>query len=59
LSQGELLFSTLTTLNGATPTYFKVANEVDSLAVPEPLTIFGSILGLRVLGAVKQKRKQQ
>ena len=59
LSQGELLFSTLETLNGATPADFKVANEVDSLAVPEPLTVFGSILGLGVLGAVKRKRKQQ
>jgi len=60
LQQGELLFSTLAgTLNGATPAEFKVANEVDSLAVPEPLTIFGSILGLGVLGAVKRKRKQQ
>jgi hypothetical protein len=59
LSQGELLFSTIMTLNGATPAEFKVANKVDSLAVPEPLTIFGSILGLGVLGAVKQKRKQQ
>ena len=60
LSQGELLFSTLAgTLNGATPADFKVANEVDSLAVPEPLTVFGSILGLGVLGAVKRKRKQQ
>jgi hypothetical protein len=60
LSQGELLFSTLAgTLNGATPADFKVANEVDSLAVPEPLTVFGSILGLGILGAVKQKRKQQ
>jgi hypothetical protein len=59
LQQGELLFSTLAgTLNGATPADFKVANEVDSLAVPEPLTIFGSILGLGVLGAVKRKRKQ-
>ena len=58
--QGELLFSTLAdTLNGATPADFKVANEVDSLAVPEPLTVFGSILGLGVLGAVKRKRKQQ
>lgn len=62
--QGELLFSTLAgTLNGATPANFKVANEVDSLAVseavPEPLTVFGSILGLGVLGAVKRKRKQQ
>jgi len=28
-------------------------------AVPEPLTVFGSILGLGVLGAVKRKRKQQ
>lgn len=60
LQQGELLFSTLAgTLNGATPADFKVANEVDSLAVPEPLTIFGSILGFGVLGAVKRKRKQQ
>lgn len=60
LPQGELLFSTLAgTLNGATPADFKVANEVDSLAVPEPLTIFGSILGVGVLGAVKRKRKQQ
>jgi hypothetical protein len=59
LPQGELLFSTLNTLNGATPANFKVANEVDSLAVPEPLTVFGSILGLGVLGAVKRKRKQQ
>jgi len=60
LSQGELLFSTLNgTLNGATPADFKVANEVDSLAVPEPLTVFGSILGLGVLGAMKRKRKQQ
>jgi hypothetical protein len=60
VQQGELLFSTLAgTLNGATPAEFKVANEVDSLAVPEPLTIFGSILGLGVLGAVKRKRKQQ
>jgi hypothetical protein len=58
LSQGELLFSTLNTLNGATPADFKVANEVESLAVPEPLTVFGSILGLGVLGAVKRKRKQ-
>ena len=58
--QGELLFSTLAgTLNGATPADFKVANEVDSEAVPEPLTVFGSILGLGVLGAVKRKRKQQ
>jgi PEP-CTERM putative exosortase interaction domain len=58
LSQGELLFSTLAgTLNGATPADFKVANQVDSLAVPEPLTVFGSILGLGVLGAVKRKRK--
>jgi hypothetical protein len=42
----------------------KAANLVDSLdenslAVPEPLTVFGSILGLGVLGAVKRKRKQQ
>jgi hypothetical protein len=60
LSQGELLFSTLDgTLNGATPANFKVANEVDFFAVPEPLTVFGSILGLGVLGAVKRKRKQQ
>jgi hypothetical protein len=59
LPQGELLFSTLETLNGATPADFKVANQVDSLAVPEPLTVFGSILGLGVLGAVKRKRKQQ
>ena len=60
LSQGELLFSTLAgTLNGATPADFKVAYEVDSLAVPEPLTVFGSILGLGVLGAVKRKRKPQ
>jgi len=60
LSQGELLFSTLAgTLNGATPADFKVATEVDSLAVPEPLTVFGSILGLGILGAVKRKRKQQ
>lgn len=60
LSQGELLFSTIDgTLNGATPANFKVANEVDSLAVPEPLTVFGSILGLGILGAVKRKRKQQ
>jgi hypothetical protein len=60
LSQGELLFSTLAgTLNGATPADFKVANEVDSLAVPEPLTVFGSILGLGILGAVKRKRQQQ
>jgi hypothetical protein len=59
LLQGELLFSTLQTLNGATPAEFKVANQVDSLAVPEPLTVFGSILGLGVLGAVKRKRKQQ
>jgi hypothetical protein len=60
LQQGELLFSTLAdTLNGATPADFKVANEVDSLAVPEPLTIFGSILGLGALGAMKRKRKQQ
>jgi len=60
LQQGELLFSTLAgTLNGATPANFKVANEVDSLAVPEPLTIFGSILGLGALGAMKRKRKQQ
>ena len=59
LSQGELLFSTIDgTLNGATPADFKVANEVDSLAVPEPLTVFGSILGLGILGAVKRKRKQ-
>lgn len=61
---GKLLFSTIDgTLNGATPANFKVANEVDSLAVseavPEPLTIFGSMLGLGVLGAVKRKRKQQ
>ena len=28
-------------------------------SVPEPLTVFGSILGLGILGAVKQKRKQQ
>jgi hypothetical protein len=59
LSQGELLFSTLYTLNGATPADFKVADQVDSLPVPEPLTVFGSILGLGVLGAVKRKRKQQ
>jgi hypothetical protein len=60
LSQGELLFSTvLPPLNGATPANFKVANEVDSLPVPEPLTVFGSILGLGVLRAVKRKRKQQ
>jgi len=59
VQQGELLFSTLETLNGAAPADFKVANEVDSLAVPEPLTIFGSILGLGVLGTVKRKRKQQ
>jgi hypothetical protein len=60
LPQGELLFSTLArTLNGATPANFKVAKQVDSLAVPEPLTVFGSILGLGVLGAVKRKRKQQ
>jgi hypothetical protein len=59
LPQGELLFSTLAgTLNGATPANFKVAKQVDSLAVPEPLTFFGSILGLGVLGAVKRKRKQ-
>jgi hypothetical protein len=57
--QGELLFSTLFASNGATPATFKVANEVDSLPVPEPLTVFGSILGLGVLGAVKRKRKQQ
>jgi hypothetical protein len=58
--RGELLFSTIDgTLNGATPANFKVANEVDSLAVPEPLTVFGSILGLGILGAVKRKRKQQ
>jgi hypothetical protein len=59
LSQGELLFSTLESLNGATPADFKVANEIDSLAVPEPLTVFGSILGLGILGAVKRKRQQQ
>jgi hypothetical protein len=60
LSQGELLFSTLySTLNGAIPADFKVANQVDSLAVPEPLTVFGSILGLGVLGAVKRKREKQ
>jgi hypothetical protein len=59
LPQGELLFSTLETLNGATPADFKVANQVDPLAVPEPLTVFGSILGLGFLGAVKRKRKQQ
>jgi hypothetical protein len=61
LSQGELLFSSILTgtLNGATPVDFKVANQVNSLAVPEPLTVFGSILGLGVLGAVKRKRKQQ
>jgi hypothetical protein len=59
LLQGELLFSTLDGLNGATLADFKVANQVDSLAVPEPLTVFGSILGLGVLGAVKRKRKQQ
>jgi hypothetical protein len=58
LPQGELLFSTLDALNGATQATFKVANQVDSFAVPEPLTIFGSILGLGVLGAVKRKRKQ-
>jgi hypothetical protein len=61
--QGELLFSTLGILNGATIADFKVANQVDSLvvseAVPEPLTVFGSILGLGVLGAVKRKRNQQ
>lgn len=61
--QGQLLFSTIFPLNGATPADFKVANQVDSLAVPEavpePLTVFGSILGLGVLGAVKRKRKQQ
>jgi hypothetical protein len=59
VQQGELLFSTLDALNGATQATFKVANQVDSFAVPEPLTIFGSILGLGVLGAVKRKRKQQ
>ena len=71
LQQGDLLFSTITgTLNGATPANFKVANRVDSLNgatapdddspdVPEPLTVFSSILGLGVLGAVKRKRKQQ
>jgi hypothetical protein len=59
LPQGELLFSTFETLNGATRANFKVANEVDSLVVPEPLTVFGSILELGVLGAVKRKRKQQ
>jgi len=59
LPQGELLFSTLLTLNDATPADFKVADQVDSLPVPEPLTVFGSILGLGVLGAVKRKRKQQ
>ena len=59
LPQGELLFSTILASNGATQAIFKVANEVDSLAVPEPLTVFGSILGLGVLGAVKRKRKQQ
>ena len=59
LPQGELLFSTLDgTLNGATQPEFKLANQVDSFAVPEPLTVFGSILGLGVLGAVKRKRKQ-
>ena len=59
LPQGELLFSTILASNGATQAIFKVAKEVDSLAVPEPLTVFGSILGLGVLGAVKRKRKQQ
>jgi hypothetical protein len=60
LSQGKLLFSTLSNpLNGSTPVFFKVANEVDTLTVPEPLTVVGSILGLGVLGAVKRKRKQQ
>jgi hypothetical protein len=57
--QGKLLFSTILTSNGATPADFKVADQVDSLPVPEPLTVFGSILGLGVLGAVKRKRKQQ
>ena len=55
LPQGELLFSTILTSNGATPADFKVANQVESLPVPEPLTVFGSILGLGVLGAVKRK----
>ncbi|MEO8894103.1 MAG: PEP-CTERM sorting domain-containing protein [Coleofasciculaceae cyanobacterium] len=64
LPQGKLLFSTLAgTLNGATPANFKVANLVDSSdpcePVPEPLTVFGSILGVGVLGAVKRKQKQQ
>jgi hypothetical protein len=59
LPQGELLFSTIDAFNGAIPADFKVANQVDSLPVPEPLTVFGSILGLGVLGAVKRKRKQQ
>jgi hypothetical protein len=57
---GELLFSTINgTLNGATPADFKIANQVGPSPVPEPLTVFGSILGLGVLGAVKRKRKQQ
>jgi hypothetical protein len=59
LPQGELLFTTLNSSNGATQAIFKVANHVDSLPVPEPLTVFGSILGLGVLGAVKRKCKQQ
>ncbi len=38
----------------------EVAFTGDPVAsVPEPLTVFGSILGLGILGAVKQKRKQQ
>jgi hypothetical protein len=56
--QGELLFSTLITSKGAIAADFKVADQVDSFAVPEPLTVFGSIFGLGVLGAVKRKRKQ-
>jgi hypothetical protein len=59
LPQGELLFSTLLASNGATRANFKVANQVDSLPVPEPLTVFGSILGLGVLGAVKRKVRKQ
>lgn len=64
LVQGELLFSTLDgTLNGATLADFKVANQVDSLDVPEPLTIFASgvSLGFGVLFKknVQKNRKKQ
>lgn len=56
LTQGNLLFSTLPTLNGGVPADFEVANHVGSFGVPDnAMTIFMLGLSISAIAAIKRR----